>query len=265
MTPGTTAAGLCRDVFGVDHGGVSRRLSGEIAISAVELSQLVARMGIDADGVFPEDLTLPPDVLRAKLKDAHLGIYGRSASVRLYRAAQTFDGPRGRLTINRQQQRSSAFTATQGDPEPPWHILHAGEAVRIVCIGPTDGRLLLLDYDTDSEEVMLLIPAKAGGWPVATTGGRTEYPDPVLEPPLTVRPLSGNRQATALWLAAPFTEGIDQHPGMTRPAGADGPDGGPEFRALRSKAVEALRNALEDGTEGAVLATATVTYRVTEW
>ncbi len=264
MAPGTTATGICRDIFGCDASGVTRRMQGETGIYAVELSQLVARLGIDADGVFPEDLTLPPDVLRQKLKDAHLGIYSRQASVGLLRALQSFAGAQGRVRIERVKHRGSAFTAAADVAEPTWQQLFVGDAVRFVCDGPSTGRLMLLDYAADGQDVMLLMPSASRDWRRPDAVGRITFPDS-LDAPLKVMPVEGNRHASAVWLVTPFAEGFDQNPTMTVTLPATEADPGPEFRTLSPIAIRALQNALNAGKDGPILAADTVTYRVSDW
>ena len=264
MPPGTTVAGLCRDVFGCDAAGVTRRLSGQIAVSAAELSQLVVRLGIDEDGVFPEDIALAPGTLRQKLRDGGCGIYGRAAGVRLLRSFRSYDGREGALRIVRSNTRSAGFTQMPGAMPLPPTVLHIGEAVRFECKGPTEGRLMLLDFATDGAEVVMLLPAETGGWAPVGPHGQTVHPDR-MDAPLRVRPTIGKRHIGALWLAGPFAAGLDQNPVMTTPTVEPGAATEPEFRALSGTAVRAVRNALDTGVDGPVLAAAVVSYSITDW
>lgn len=261
MTPGTTLTRIGQDVFGCDAAGLSRRWKGVIGVTSVELSKLILRMGIDVDSVFPEDLALPPEDLRRKLRTSEAGIYGRSASVRLFLAATGFAGPSAQLQLKQVKRRASAFTAHPDETGPGQTILYSGDTVRFVCFAPHDGRLILLDYASDGHDVRLLSPHERDAWAQTGAEGTITVPDPI-DPPLTVRAMGGNRHVTALWLAAPFAQGFDINPAMwTQDAGEnDAPV--PEFRALSAVAITAIVKALQNDPDGPVLAADTLTYRV---
>lgn len=261
MTPGTTLTRIGQDVFGCDAAGLSRRWKGGIGVTSVELSKLILRMGIDVDSVFPEDLALPPEDLRRKLRTAEAGIYGRSASMRLFLAAKGFAGQSARLQLKQAKRRASAFTANPDDTGPGHMILYSGDTVRFVCMSPDEGQLILLDCASDGHDVRLLSPPVADAWAQAGADGTTTVPD-LIDPPLTVRAMGGNRHVTALWLAPPFAQGFDINPTMWTQDPGENDAAAPEFRALSAVAITAIVKALQDGPDGPVLAADTLTYRV---
>lgn len=257
MPPDTTATAIGREIFGCDASGLRKRFTGQVAISSAELSRIIVRFKLDADGIFPEDLTLDSEALRQQMKSKHAGIYGRAAGVTLYRAIADYQGESASLEIRRDSRRGSAFTSESEHVDDTLNMLRPYELIRFACQGPTFARLLLLDYPADGTDATLLSPATLGAWsPVQGDG--VNYIPVRTEAPLTVRRIEGNRHASAIWVDSEFGAQFDQM--------LDQPQQGRvkafEFRDLDKHAIRILAEAISGSVNGPVRAAYTQTYRV---
>lgn len=257
MPPDTTATTIGREIFGCDASGLRKRFTGRVAISSAEMSRIIVRLKLDADGIFPDDLTLGPEALRQKMKSKHAGIYGRAAGVMLYRAIADYQGEPASLEIRRESRRGSAFTSMSEHVDVTLNMLQPHELIRFACQGPAFARLLLLDYPADGTDATLLSPATLGGWsPVQGDG--VNYVPVRTEAPLTVRKIEGNRHASAIWVDSGFGSKFYQlidHPQQGRVKAS-------EFRDLDKHAIRILAEAISGSVNGPVRAAYTRTYRV---
>ncbi|MEM6826082.1 MAG: hypothetical protein AAF566_13320 [Pseudomonadota bacterium] len=262
MSPGTTAHSLGREIFGCAASGLTKRFIGETAVTSAELSSIVARLGLDADGIFPDHLHLDPATLREKMEAEHVGIFGRSANTRLLRSVQAFDADPLHPSIKREPRRGPAFaTAPDSLRHDPSLLFRPGEQVRFICPSPDDGWLVLIDFASDSGEAFLLSPRDVNEWSRPAAERDHIFPDP-LEPPLTVMHEEGNRHLIALWPRAEFACEFDE--GLIGPRRSNlrsEPDP-PEFRKLRPSDIQELIEVLGSGPDGPIRFVGWATYRI---
>lgn len=255
----TTIYSLGRDFFGTDDSGLRKRFIGQIGITATELSQLIVALELDKEGFYAEDFALHPEALRTKMKTLCVGIYGRQASIKLHRAVLDFEGPRGTLDIVPPDKRGSGFTTmpiTQEDPKK-WTLLRVNETFRFECRGPRDAQIYVLDHLSDGHDATLLYPQRSDDLRASSAHGTLIFPN-VIDPPLRVRDLTGNRFVSALWIDPKVAAKLNS--ALSLSFDSDMHDA--EFYTLNASHIEMLIKTLALGAEGPVKAVCTEIYRI---
>ena len=254
LSPGTTIFTIGADVFRCDSSGLTKRFNGATGITSVQRSRLISHLGLDAEGVFPDDLLLAPKEFRAKLKAQSAGIYGRSASLGLMKGVRDFEGPVAQLDLVKEVVRESGFTSAPEDGrEVHRYLLQPGQAIRFHCRGPDDARLLLLDHAADGRSATILSPVEAGEWARRQASGIVKIPDEI-DPPLRARTIEGNRHVSAVWATRDYAHFMDQ---SARYATENA-----EYRDLDPPVLDNLTKALEGYDKSRILAASILTYRI---
>ncbi len=272
------------EIFGCDDAGLANRLAGRTRISGFDMSRIVHRFGLDVHDIRPEHLLEPAQAFEALLIARGAGIYGRAEPMRFAAAAvsriaaasRNRTPPRPTIAIT-PLTRGAGFGIDAPDPlrgpEPHW--LEADRQVYVLCTGPAEGRLLLLDHRLDAAaEVWVISPAGPTAWS-APDARRVRRVPPPGTGALHVRPEPGERRLTALWLDEALAEEVEFETGRRAAARADTalpaatpwrgarPDPGPHhaIRALPLPQLAALTAEMTRDT-GRVRAVAARDYRV---
>jgi hypothetical protein len=191
-------------ILGIDAPGWNRRLNGTSPARPMELARLVDlyKLGPEIDFTIFEEANR--DRFLARLKDAQVGTYGASALTllcnRLRRAATEPQNKANRVKLQtyRSRETRGGVGRPQGEPIDRT-AFRIGDLVRVICAGPANRALVLLNA-TINGRVWLLTPTDYA--PLAYSGQEPLIVPDDLSDPFEIQRPSEQYYIYALWTDA---------------------------------------------------------------